>query len=90
MRLSPLVGEFIIIPLWQRLGANKLEAYRVYCNCIIDKLVFHKQLIKNIKCLNFILTFSGFVNSQSDINTAVKVARSVKGVKSVKDDMQIK
>lgn len=33
---------------------------------------------------------SGFVNSQADINKAVEVARSVKGVTSVKNDMRLK
>ncbi|MFP5408178.1 MAG: BON domain-containing protein [Gammaproteobacteria bacterium] len=33
---------------------------------------------------------SGFVNSQADINKAVEVARSVKGVVSVKNDMRLK
>lgn len=33
---------------------------------------------------------AGFVSSQADINKAVEVARSVKGVKSVKNDMKIK
>ena len=33
---------------------------------------------------------SGFVSSQADINTAVEVARSVKGVTSVKNDMRVK
>jgi osmotically-inducible protein OsmY len=33
---------------------------------------------------------SGFVNSQDDINRAVRVARSVKGVVSVKNDMRLK
>jgi len=33
---------------------------------------------------------SGFVSSQADVNKAVEVARSVKGVKSVKNDMRLK
>jgi osmotically-inducible protein OsmY len=33
---------------------------------------------------------SGFVNSQADINKAVEVARTVGGVKSVKNDMRLK
>jgi len=33
---------------------------------------------------------SGFVNSQADINKAVEVARSVKGVTTVKNDMRLK
>lgn len=33
---------------------------------------------------------SGFVKSQSDITTAVQVARGVKGVVAVKNDMRLK
>lgn len=33
---------------------------------------------------------SGFVNSQADINKAAAVARSVKGVTTVKNDMRLK
>ena len=33
---------------------------------------------------------SGFVSSRADINKAVEVARSVKGVESVKNDMRVK
>jgi len=33
---------------------------------------------------------SGFVSSRADINKAVEVARSVNGVKSVKNDMRLK
>jgi osmotically-inducible protein OsmY len=37
-----------------------------------------------------VVPLSGFVRSQADINQAVKVARGVAGVKSVKNDMRIK
>jgi len=37
-----------------------------------------------------VVQLSGFVNSQSDIDRAVKIARSVKGVQSVKNDMRLK
>ena len=33
---------------------------------------------------------SGFVSSQEDINKAVEIARGVEGVRSVKNDMQLK
>jgi osmotically-inducible protein OsmY len=44
----------------------------------------------NVETFKGVVQLSGFVNSQSDINTAMKVARSVKGVVSVKDDMRVK
>lgn len=44
----------------------------------------------NVETFKGVVQLSGFVNSQTDINTAVKVARSVTGVKSVKNDMTLK
>lgn len=44
----------------------------------------------NVETFKGVVQLSGFVSSQSDINKAVELARSVKGVKSVKDDMRLK
>ncbi len=44
----------------------------------------------NVETFKGIVQLSGFVNSQADINKAVEVARSVKGVTSVKNDMRLK
>lgn len=44
----------------------------------------------NVETFKGVVQLSGFVSSQANINQAVDVARSVKGVKSVKDDMQVK
>ena len=44
----------------------------------------------NVETFKGIVQLSGFVNSQSDVNTAVVVARNVNGVKSVKNDMRVK
>ena len=37
-----------------------------------------------------VVQLSGFVNSRSDINRAVELARGVKGVKDVRNDMRRK
>ncbi|MGZ3773309.1 MAG: BON domain-containing protein [Pseudobdellovibrionaceae bacterium] len=37
-----------------------------------------------------VVQLTGFVSSQSDIDKAVEIARSVKGVRSVKNDMRLK
>lgn len=37
-----------------------------------------------------VVQLSGFVTSQGDIDRAVEIARSVKGVSSVKNDMRLK
>ena len=44
----------------------------------------------NVETFKGTVQLSGFVNSQSDINKAVEVARGVSGVKSVKNDMRVK
>jgi len=44
----------------------------------------------NVETFKGVVQLSGFVNSSADISKAVAVARSVGGVKSVKNDMQLK
>jgi osmotically-inducible protein OsmY len=44
----------------------------------------------NVETFKGVVQLSGFVNSRADINKAVEVARSVKGVESVKNDMRLK
>lgn len=44
----------------------------------------------NVETFKGVVQLSGFVNSNADIQRAVHVARGVKGVKSVKNDMRHK
>jgi len=44
----------------------------------------------NVETFKGVVQLSGFVNSQADINRAVEVAGSVKGVTSVKNAMRVK
>ncbi|MCC8992656.1 MAG: BON domain-containing protein [Candidatus Contendobacter sp.] len=44
----------------------------------------------NVETFKGVVQLSGFVNSREDINKAVRVAGSVKGVTSVKNDMRLK
>lgn len=44
----------------------------------------------NVETFKGVVQLSGFVRSQADINKAVEVARSVSGVKSVKNAMTLK
>jgi osmotically-inducible protein OsmY len=44
----------------------------------------------NVETFKGRVQLSGFVNSQADINQAVKVARAVEGVSSVTNDMKLK
>ena len=44
----------------------------------------------NVETFKGAVQLSGFVKYQADINKAAEIARSVKGVKSVKNDMRLK
>lgn len=44
----------------------------------------------NVETFKGTVQLSGFVNSRADINQAVAVARGVKGVTSVRNDMRLK
>jgi osmotically-inducible protein OsmY len=44
----------------------------------------------NVETFKGVVQLSGFVSSRDDINGAIRVARAVNGVKSVKNDMQLK
>ena len=44
----------------------------------------------NVETFKGVVQLSGFVNSQADIATAASVARGIKGVTSVKNDMRLK
>ncbi len=44
----------------------------------------------NVETFKGVVQLSGFVNSKQDIDKAISVAKSVKGVTSVKNDMQLK
>lgn len=60
----------------------------------VKAAVFKEETLKsseiNVETYKGVVQLSGFVNSEADINKAVEVARSVKGVTSVKNDMQLK
>ncbi len=44
----------------------------------------------NVETFKGVVQLSGFVRSEANIETAIRVARRVKGVKSVKNDMRLK
>ena len=44
----------------------------------------------NVETFKGVVQLSGFVSSRDDIKSAVRVASAVDGVKSVKNDMQLK
>jgi osmotically-inducible protein OsmY len=60
----------------------------------VKAAVFNEPSLKsaeiNVETFKGVVQLSGFVSSQADINRAAEVARSVTGVKSVKNDMRVK
>jgi len=60
----------------------------------VKSAIFNEPGLKsseiNVETFKGVVQLTGFVNSQADINRAVELARSVSGVKSVKNDMRLK
>ncbi|MCL4471071.1 MAG: BON domain-containing protein [Sulfuricella sp.] len=60
----------------------------------VKAAIFNEPSLKsaeiNVETYKGVVQLSGFVNSQADISKAVELARSVKGVTSVKNDMRLK
>ena len=60
----------------------------------VKAAIFNDPALKvneiNVETFKGVVQLSGFVRSQADIDQAVKVARGIAGVKSVKNDMRLK
>ncbi|MCX7149913.1 MAG: BON domain-containing protein [Rhodocyclales bacterium] len=79
--------------------AAKKESPRAYVDDAVitgklKALMLEESSLKsteiNVETYKGIVQLTGFVSSRADIDKAVKIARSVKGVKSVKNDMIVK
>jgi len=60
----------------------------------VKAAIFNEPNLKsaeiNVETFKGTVQLSGFLNSQSDVNRVVEIARGIKGVKSVKNDMRSK
>jgi osmotically-inducible protein OsmY len=60
----------------------------------VKAAIFNEPTLKsaeiNVETFKGVVQLSGFVRSQSNINKAVEIARSIKGVTSVKNGMRSK
>lgn len=60
----------------------------------VKAAIFNEASLKsaeiNVETFKGVVQLSGFVNSRADENKAVELARSIKGVTSVKNDMRLK
>jgi osmotically-inducible protein OsmY len=60
----------------------------------VKAAIFNEPSLKvaqiNVETYKSVVQLSGFVNSSADISTAGSIARNVKGVVSVKNDIRLK
>ena len=60
----------------------------------VKAAIFHDPTLKSaeivVETFKGVVQLSGFVSSKGDIERAVNVANTVKGVRSVKNDMRLK
>ena len=60
----------------------------------VKRVILHEPTLKsaeiNVETFKGTVQLSGFVTSQASIDKAVELTRTVRGVKSVKDDMRVK
>lgn len=60
----------------------------------VKAAVFNEPSLKsaeiNVETFKGVVQLSGFVSTEADITKAAEIARSVKGVKSIKNDMRVK
>ena len=60
----------------------------------VKAAIFNEPTLKsaeiNVETFKGVVQLSGFVRSQANIATAIEVARGVRGVTSVRDDMRLK
>ena len=80
-------------------GTTKSESTGEYFDDVaitakVKKDIFDEPTLKsaeiNVETFKGVVQLSGFVSSQTNINTAVVVAKNVKGVSSVTNKMQVK
>jgi osmotically-inducible protein OsmY len=98
-RSTTLLFSFLLLAVAGCASTPKSEGTDEYVDdtVITTKVkagIFNEPTLKsrelNVETFKGTVQLSGFVSSQADINKAIEVARSVNGVKSVKNDMKIK
>ncbi len=101
-RLKHLPSLFLAILLLSMLGCASTAQQEGTGEYVDDSVIttkvkaaiFNEPSLKvaeiNVETFKGIVQLSGFVSSRADMDKAVEVARDVNGVKSVKNDMQLK
>lgn len=98
-RVVTLISAFLLASVLGCAGTAKQESTGEYFDDTVittrvKAAIFNDPSLKsaeiNVETFKGTVQLSGFVNSRADINKAVEVARSIKGVTSVKNDMRLK
>ncbi|MGA8004638.1 MAG: BON domain-containing protein [Burkholderiales bacterium] len=98
-RLSALFFAFVLLSALGCAATPTQEGTGQYVDdsVITTKVkaaIFNEPSLKvaeiNVETYKGVVQLSGFVSSRTDMSKAVEVARDVKGVTSVKNDMQLK
>jgi osmotically-inducible protein OsmY len=98
-RLGTVLGALLIVTALGCASTPKQEGTGEYIDdsVITGKVktaIFNEPTLKsaeiNVETFKGVVQLSGFVSSKDAENKAVEVARTVAGVKSVKDDMRLK
>jgi osmotically-inducible protein OsmY len=97
--LAAVLSAFLVVSVVGCASTSKQEGTGEYVDdsVITTKVkaaIFNEPTLKsaeiNVETFKGVVQLSGFVDSQADINKAVEVSRSVKGVVSVKNAMRVK
>jgi hyperosmotically inducible protein len=98
-KLATLAGAVVLAATLGCASTPKQEGTGEYVDdtVVTSKVktaIFNEPTLKsaeiNVETFKGVVQLSGFVSSQAAENKAVEVARSVAGVKSVKNDMRLK
>ena len=96
---SSLIATFIFATMLGCASTAKHESTGQYVDdtvitAKVKSEIFEEPGLKsaeiNVETFKGVVQLSGFVSTQASINRAVEVARNVKGVTSVKNDMRVK
>jgi len=97
--IAAVLSAFLLVSVVGCASTSKSEGTGEYVDDAVlttkvKAAIFNEPTLKsteiNVETFKGTVQLSGFVNSQADINKAVEVARSVKGVVSVKNNMKLK
>ena len=103
MKQFKIIAAFLLaVSFATMLGCASTSSKECTCEYIDDTVIttkvkaaiLNEETLKsaeiNVETFKGVVQLSGFVNSEADIAKAAQVAREVKGVTSVKNDMRLK